>query len=129
MLDASAPLALVLDPGPRADIVAEQVGAGELHAPHLLPFEVSNVLRRQRLAGRISAVDADAFEAALSRLPIELWPHEVVASRVRELGDVLTAYDASYAALAERLGATLVTMDRRLAAAPGIRCVVMTPDE
>jgi predicted nucleic acid-binding protein len=35
------------------------------------------------------------------------------------------AYDATYVALAEAAGATaLLTTDRRLAAAPGIRCAV-----
>jgi predicted nucleic acid-binding protein len=31
-------------------------------------------------------------------------------------------YDAAYVALAEALGATLLTADRKLADAPGIRC-------
>lgn len=128
VVDASALLALVLDPGPRADAIAERVAAGDLHAPALLPFEIANVLRRQRLAGRLDRAEAERLERALARLPVELWPHEVVAERVRELGDVLTAYDASYAALAERLGATLLTADRRLAAAPGLRCAVVVPD-
>lgn len=128
VVDASALLALVLDPGPRADTIAELIAGNELHAPHLLPFELSNVLRRQRLAGRITLGQAAEFESALSRLPIELWPHEPVAARVRELGDVLTAYDASYVAVAELLGATLVTMDHRLAGAPGVRCPITAPE-
>lgn len=133
VVDASALLALILDPGPRTDAIAELiagaelVAGSELHAPHLLPFEMSNVLRRQRLAGRITPGQAEEFESALSRLPLELWPHETVAARVRELGDVLTAYDASYVAVAELLGATLVTMDQRLAGAPGVRCEIRSP--
>ena len=128
VVDASTLLALALGPGPRADAIAAHVAASDLHAPALLPFEIANVLRRQRLAGRLERTEAEQLERALARLPIELWPHEVVADRVRELGDVLTAYDGSYVALAEHLDATLLTTDRRLAAAPGLRCAVVIPD-
>lgn len=41
-----------------------------------------------------------------------------------ELRDNLAVYDAWYAALAERLGAALVTTDARLAQAAGSRCEV-----
>ncbi|GMA33181.1 type II toxin-antitoxin system VapC family toxin [Litorihabitans aurantiacus] len=127
-MDASALLTLALDPGPRADAIGALVGSRELHAPALLPFEVANVLRRRRLAGHLTRSDAADTETTLARLPVELWPHEVVAGRVRELGDVLTAYDASYVALAERLGADLLTCDRRIAGAPGVGCGVVVPD-
>lgn len=129
MVDASALLGAVLDPGPRADQVADLLSTLELHAPALLPFEVANVLRRRRLAGHLTSTEALDAEISLARLPIELWPHEVVAARVRELGDVMTAYDASYVALAERLGADLLTYDRRIAGAPGVRCAVVVPGE
>ncbi|MBI2243964.1 MAG: type II toxin-antitoxin system VapC family toxin [Nocardioides sp.] len=41
-----------------------------------------------------------------------------------ELGENLTAYDAAYVALAERLNGTLVTTDRKLAPAGGPRCAI-----
>jgi predicted nucleic acid-binding protein len=40
----------------------------------------------------------------------------------------LTVYDAAYVALAELLGVTLLTGDRRLARAPGVRCRVEVVD-
>jgi predicted nucleic acid-binding protein len=43
---------------------------------------------------------------------------------VFELRANVSPYDAVYVALAEALGAELITADRRLAAAPGIRCPV-----
>jgi predicted nucleic acid-binding protein len=39
----------------------------------------------------------------------------------------LSIYDASYVALAELLEATLITLDPRLARAPGLRCAIATP--
>ena len=47
--------------------------------------------------------------------------------RMWQLRDNLTGYDAAYVAAAELLGVTLVTGDRRLAAAPGLRCPVVVP--
>jgi predicted nucleic acid-binding protein len=39
----------------------------------------------------------------------------------------LTVYDAAYIAVAERVGATLVTLDRRIAGSPGVGCPVAAP--
>jgi predicted nucleic acid-binding protein len=47
-----------------------------------------------------------------------LWP------RAWELRANLSAYDALYVALAEQLGATLLTADARAARAPGLNCPV-----
>ena len=44
--------------------------------------------------------------------------------RAFELRANVTAYDATYVALAEQLGCSLVTGDGRLALAPGVRCPV-----
>jgi len=52
-------------------------------------------------------------------LPLQRHPHDWLLPRVWELRHNLTAYDAVYVALAEALGAPLVTRDARLAAAPG----------
>lgn len=46
-------------------------------------------------------------------------------ARVWELRDNLTAYDATYVALAEALGCGLVTADARLAHAPGPLCTMI----
>ncbi|MGI8900400.1 MAG: type II toxin-antitoxin system VapC family toxin [Nocardioides sp.] len=44
--------------------------------------------------------------------------------RVWQLRDNLSAYDASYVALAESLDCTLLTADARLSRAPGLRCPI-----
>ena len=58
---------------------------------------------------------------------VEHWPYELLAGRVWQLRHNLSSYDASYVALAELTSTTLVTLDRRLAGAPGVRCSVRTP--
>ena len=45
-------------------------------------------------------------------------------ARVWSLRQNLTAYDAAYVALAEGLGATLITLDRSIANVPGVVATV-----
>ena len=54
----------------------------------------------------------------LADMPIERFAHTPFLPRIWELRNNLTAYDAAYVALAETLGCTLVTRDRRLANSP-----------
>ncbi len=60
----------------------------------------------------------------LSRLPLLRWPHTPLLPRIWVLRANLTAYDATYVALAEELEAPLLTSDGRLADAPGHRARV-----
>ena len=95
-------------------------------APHLAVFEAANVFRRQAVASRMDGTAATLAHADLLAMPIALWPYEVLAERSWELRHTLTAYDAAYVALAELLETSLVTLDRRLAGAPGPRCPIET---
>lgn len=51
----------------------------------------------------------------LGDLPARRWPSEPLLPRMWQLRDYVTAYDASYVALAELLDAQLLTTDQRLA--------------
>jgi predicted nucleic acid-binding protein len=125
--DASAIVTVLLDSGPDGDWLTRRLGSADLFAPTLLPFECSNVIRRHEIAGLISSDQAAQAHADLLELPIELVPYESLAQRVWQLRWNLTSYDGAYVALAEALDAPLVTMDRRLADAPGLACRVEVP--
>jgi predicted nucleic acid-binding protein len=86
-------------------------------APYLIDAEVLHVLRRHARRAGYSVRCAQAVEL-WRRYPVDRWPHEDLLHRAWELRANFTAYDAIYLALAESLGATLLTCDRRLAA-PG----------
>ena len=127
VVDASAAVALLLDAGHTGDWVAAQVADRHLAAPELVMYEAANVLRRRAAAGAVSPAEATLAHEDLRALALELWPYAVVAERVWQLRDNVTVYDAAYVAVAEMLEADLVTLDVRLARAPGLRCPVLTP--
>lgn len=88
-----------------------------LHAPDLIDPETLNALRRLALSGTVT--DGRASEAAsdLARVRLIRYPHSPLRERVWELRDSLSAYDATYLALAEALDdPVLITSDRGLAA-------------
>jgi predicted nucleic acid-binding protein len=93
----------------------------QLHAPHLLDIETMNVIRKAWLRREIGELRGFQALADLADLPIERHGHLQLLDRAWELREVLTAYDATYVALAEMLNAVLVTRDARLARSHGHR--------
>lgn len=126
--DASVLVALLVDGGAAGQWATGALRGNHLLAPHLALFETANILRRHQLAELISPDQAAQAHADLLDLSIELWPYELLASRAWQLRSNMTVYDSSYVALAELTGATLATLDRRVARAPGIRCSISYPD-
>ena len=127
VVDASLVVSALVDSGVTGSW-AESLLAGEpLSAPHLMPVEVANILRRAAVAGEISADVAAMAHTDLLDLRVELFPYGPFAPRVWELRDNLTSYDAWYVALAEFLSTRVATLDLRLARAPGSRCGFETP--
>lgn len=127
VVDASAVVAALVLGGPEGAWAASLLASEPLAAPHLMPVEAASILRRAALARELSDDVASLAHADLLRLPVELFPYEPLAERVWELRGSIPAYDGWYVALAESLGARLVTLDVRLARASGPRCVFETP--
>lgn len=129
IVDASAVVAALVDGSRHGEWAASILQESALAAPHLLQVEVANVLRRAVLAERISEETAAHAYQDLLDLRIDLYPFEPFAARVWELRNTLSAYDAWYVALAAATGAELVSLDERLARAPGVACSVRTPPD
>ena len=96
-------------------------------APHLMPAQVSSVLRRSERSGGLSAAVAAVAHADLLDLSVEVLSYEPYAGRIWQLRNNITVYDAWYVALAETLEANLATLDLRLASAVGPPCQFVTP--
>jgi len=99
----------------------------ELVAPHLMVVEVANILRRFVRADVITEAEAGMAHGDLLRLRVQLFDYAPLAERVWALRNNVTAYDALYVALAERLDAPLATLDRRLTTAAGPTCRFLQP--
>jgi predicted nucleic acid-binding protein len=125
VVDASALIELLLRTNVSALVEERLFAAGEtLYAPYLIDIETAQVLRRYAAGGEIDGARGLAALSDLADFPLRRYPHDFLLPRVWDLRHNLTAYDAIYIALAEALDATLVTRDRRLAAASGHRARV-----
>jgi len=120
VLDASAAVDWLLQTPAGQSIERRIYSRNEtLHAPHLLDLEATQVLRRLALQRVVSAHRVDEAVRDLLDLRATRYPHLVFLPRIWQLRHNFSAYDAAYVVLAEKLGATLVTRDARLASVTG----------
>ncbi len=85
-------------------------------------MEVAHALRGLVLDGKVAAADAGRALELWTRLAVDRVAVASFLPRIWELRENLTAYDAAFVATAEALGVPLLTADRRLATAAGLRC-------
>lgn len=124
VVDASALLEMLLTTA-SGSLVSDRLRTSEsINAPQLLIVECLQVLRRSERRGDIDADLAIALVQDLLALDIELYDHVLLADRIWELRNNLTAYDATYVALSELLEVPLITTDAKLASAPGNHATV-----
>ncbi len=120
VVDASAAVsALLHDGNARLQLVENQ-----LAAPHLIDAEVLQTLRKLLHREVLTSTDAERAVQRWTRLGIDRYPTTGLSNRIWSLRDNISAYDASYVALAEALNCSLLTADTRLSTAPGPTCAI-----
>lgn len=124
IVDASVLASALGDDGEDGGRARQGMLGDRLAAPELIDLEVISVWRRALRARRMTARRAAQAIGDLQVLPLARAPHRPLLPRIWELASNLTAYDAAYVALAEALSAPLLTADRRIARAPGLRCEI-----
>lgn len=104
VIDASAMVDLLLVRPCPVEIERYIVDHGaDLHAPHLLDVEVASALRRLVNTAKAPADRGiDAIDDLLA-FPIKRYPHAALLPRIWELREHISAYDATYVALAEAM--------------------------
>lgn len=122
--DAGVLVAVFVDDGIWGDTARARLRGEELIAPELVDLEVISALRGLLRVGKVDERRAREALADLRDLSLRRASHRELLARCWDLRDDLTAYDASYVALAEALRATLLTTDARLSRAPQITCAV-----
>lgn len=98
----------------------------EIQIPHLADSEVVHALRAQVRRGRVSGEDAASRLRLWGALGVARHAAAALLPRMWALREGLSAYDATYVALAEALECPLATGDLRLARAPGPRCEIIS---
>jgi predicted nucleic acid-binding protein len=120
VVDASVLVEFLLGRRPVIEAVTGELSGTldeALHAPELIEPEALNALRRLLRNGDVNTSQADRAVSELEEVRLIRYPHPPLRSRVWELRDNLSAYDALYLALAETLdGSVIMTSDSGLAA-------------
>lgn len=124
VVDASVLAPVVADGGEDGQRFRKRLRGEAVIGPDLLRLEVISVLRRHASSGSLTDRQADDAVVDLLAFPITVFPTLPLLGRAWELRHNVSAYDASYVALAEAVDQPLLTADRRLANAPGLRCDV-----
>jgi predicted nucleic acid-binding protein len=128
VIDAAAAVDLLVQRDDRGPWLQQRVDAEDtLHVPALFDLEVLQSLRGLEAASDVSQNVLALALVGLAALRATRHDHLLLRSRVWALRHNLTAYDAAYVALAEALGAPLVTTDRRLARSGGHGATIESP--
>jgi len=126
VVDASA-LAEVVLRSERAASVETLLDDDVIVAPDIIGAEVLAVVRGLLMRGRIDEEIAARSVDNLASAPVRRMTTEHLVRNVWSYRSNLTPYDATYVTLARAVGAPLVSLDARLARAPGLGVEVRCP--
>lgn len=118
VVDASAAVLALLADGE----CRQRLSTESLAVPHLIDAEIAQTLRTHVRRGEIRPAAGKRSLSRWAQLGVQRVGIVGMLDRIWALRENLTAYDASYVAVAEALDCPLLTADAHLANAPGPRC-------
>ncbi len=124
VLDTSAMVEFLVGADSLAERVRAVVMGGKLAAPHAIDLECAAALRGLVRGKKLPSAEAQRALELLGSMRLERYGHVPLLARIWQLRHNMWPYDAAYVALAESLGAELVTLDGKLDGIPGVRCAV-----
>lgn len=127
VLDASVLADALCGSGLTADAARKAIRGRRWAAPEHLRVETFSVIRGRALGGKLSHEAGARAVRRLGGVVVRTLSCSPLLDRMWQLRDNMSGYDAAYVAAAELLAVPLVTGDRRVAAAPGLECVVVVP--
>jgi predicted nucleic acid-binding protein len=127
VVDASVLADALCGVGDAADAARKAIRGRRWAAPEHLRIETFSVIRGRTLGGKLSTQAGERAVRRLEGVAVRNLSCSPMLDRMWQLRDNLSGYDAAYVAAAELLAAPLVTGDRRVAAAPGLRCRIVVP--
>jgi predicted nucleic acid-binding protein len=127
VLDTSAMVEFLVGADPVADAIRGIVTGEALAAPHAVDLECASTLRGLVQGKKLPPDEAERALDLLGKMSLRRYGHTSLLPRIWQLRNNMWPYDAAYVALAESLSADLVTLDRKIAKVPGIRCAVRAP--
>lgn len=113
VVDASAMVESLIAAAPAPELLS-LVATQTLAAPNLLDVEVLSALRGLELRRTLDPGEAKDAQVTYFALTIQRFEIAPLAERIWSLRHNVSAYDASYIALAEAIDAPLLTCDARL---------------
>jgi predicted nucleic acid-binding protein len=127
VLDTSAIVEFLVGTDPVAERIRVIAAAERLAAPHAVDLECASTLRGLVHGGKLPADEAERALQLLGQMEIRRYGHLPLLARIWQLRHNMWPYDAAYVALAEALGAELLTLDAKMEKVPGLMCPIRNP--
>jgi len=127
VVDASVLADALCGAGATADAARRAIRGRRWAAPEHLKVETFSVIRGRTLGGKLSSEAGERAVRRLEEVSVRTLSCGPLLARMWQLRYDLSGYVAAYVAVAELLAVPLVSGDRPLATAPGIRCSVTVP--
>jgi predicted nucleic acid-binding protein len=129
VLDASAAVEYLTEPAAVGEWVRTVIEReDELAAPHMIDLEVASALRKRLARRDLTRRAADTALADFLDLALTRYAVTEFMTRIWQLREMVSPYDAAYVVLAEALESPLVTTDARLARTRGHRAEIVAYD-